>query len=160
MKRRLMLKTLVGAAVSGALIDTPYSFAEGKSGLPHAEIVTQARAVVAVDRRRAQLARLDPDSTEALRLKAEVTHRVDRLLGVMLAKFASNGDPDAIQEVMDRRGNLDVLDEPRLRVIADGVVPVAVMRELCYVHRINFNPSACKNWLAFVSRYSTALLDS
>lgn len=87
-----------------------------------------------------------------------IAGRVDALLGFLLAAFAlAPVDPADIRAALAGEVDTD-LDDHGLALIADGAVPVAVMRELLHRHRIVFDPARVPHWNAFVERYGASIL--
>lgn len=90
--------------------------------------------------------------------RAVVDIKAEELIDVLLNDFA--GDVNATQIVTVFDGSQKWLTVEALNSIPDEMVPVAVVRELLWKHKIMFNPTNVTNWSAFVQRFGKYILAS
>mgnify|MGYP001458641256 CR=1 FL=1 len=158
MNRRALLGAILCTATAGTLL-SPTSFAMSmKMGGPtHIETtLAQARALVPLCEEWNRLFRAGDAGRHGL--NAEISRRVNVLLGDMLDRFEGDVTPAMVRDVLDGRITTDGFSEERAGQIAEAVIPVAVMRELIRTHRIPLRSTEVPNWHRFVERYRTAIL--
>lgn len=93
-----------------------------------------------------------PESLERMVMK------FDRLLGFLLSQFRVETTTEEVRRVMKNTANIDALNEDELSDLSDGVVPIALVRELLSKHRIMIDPRKLGNWDAFATRYEMSVL--
>jgi len=155
--RRILLHTLVGSAICGSLLTTPLlspsAMATAKFDLRHRQIITQARAL-------AEMAALHQKypSSRTFHLREQINLQTNNLLGYMLDNFNGPVEPAEVALVVFAKRDTSLWSEDQLAHLADGLVPVCVMRELLVKHRLQFSTALCGNWTRFVERYGAVLL--
>lgn len=91
-------------------------------------------------------------------LLACLTTKFDGLLGFLLSSFRSEPTADDVHAVMHNRTGVDALSADQVARLAEGVVPVAIVRELIKEHQIAMNVRALTNWRPFLSRYKSQVM--
>ena len=84
--------------------------------------------------------------------------KFDRLLGFLLSTFRVDTTVEEIRQVMQNTAKIDALNEEVLSDLADGVVPIALIRELLSKHKIMIDPRRLANWDQFANRYEMSVL--
>lgn len=130
----------------GPLINTGSALSADK----YAVAVIKAREVVSLNA--SYKADRLPDSLNRM------INKFDRLLGFLLSQFRVETTTDEVRSVMQRTSFIDALNEDELSDLSDGVVPIAIVRELLSKHRIMIDPRKLGNWDAFASRYEMSVL--
>lgn len=96
--------------------------------------------------------------------KEDVNKTMEHLLRFMNDNFDHTGvSPKDVANLFSKnnraQGMLAICNDSQLRMIADRVIPVAVMRELLGNYRVRFDPSKTKEqWIIFARRYQDAIL--
>lgn len=148
--RRNLLVGIVGAMASGAILTK----AEAGSDMGrYDQLIVQAKMVVALSD---QIKTADDAVYDVL--QAELNVATDDLLAQMLNEFNGEIAVEDVRGLFANRLDLNGLTEQKLALLADGAVPVAVMRELLHVHHVNFSPKECSHWNQFMARYKDVLL--
>lgn len=90
--------------------------------------------------------------------RAVVDIKAEELIDHLLAEF--DGDLSKFQVVAVFDGSQQWLTTDALAQIPDEMVPIAVVRELLWKHKIMFNPKNVSNWSVFVQRFGRYILSS
>jgi hypothetical protein len=86
----------------------------------------------------------------------KINARTDRLMSFMLMQFKPDFDKDGIETVIAPEVPINPFNINEIMELSEGVVPVAIMRELFKLH-IPIKRKALPNWDRFSARYGTAL---
>jgi hypothetical protein len=111
--------------------------------------VIKAREVVALDA--CYKSDKSPEVLERLSLK------LDRLLGFLMSQFKTPASTEEVRRIMQTT-DTNALNEDELVKLSDGLVPVAIVRELLNKHRVFINPKTLNNWDTFAARYMSQVL--
>jgi hypothetical protein len=145
--RRRFFTGLLAAAASGTLLSSTDLLAATLTGDKYSETIRLARRVIdltpLVDRRDTSLS----------------SQRMGVLIRHMMDNFAPTCTTEDIRPIFARTKRFDALNEDDLRRLVEGVVPVAVMREMVLTHRVPFEPNRTDGWATFVGRYQHVILD-
>lgn len=90
-------------------------------------------------------------------VRSRLMHSIDRLLGFLISQYRTPVSVDDVRHVMNGPG-VSILSANELRGLPDGLIPVAIMRELLAKHRIVFDPKVIPNWTTFSQRYMSLVL--
>lgn len=116
----------------------------------YAVAVIKAREVVSLHERYVQSRK--SDVLDRLMMK------FDHLLGFLISQFGLVPSPDEIRVVLNNVETIDALNEDVLGEMSDGVVPIALVREIVHKHRVLVDPRRLEHWAVFVSRYEISIL--
>lgn len=153
--RRGFLQLLVVAA-GGSLITSPFpAEATGINGVERYTIALDKAATVV---RMAEAAR--PAGSRFNLATTQITAAIDDLLSYLLASFPQQPDMTAVRQMIEtRRVDFASLSEADLERLSDGLIPLAILRELVRHHNVAFDTMACPAYTRFVQRYSAGILD-
>jgi hypothetical protein len=161
MDRRSLLLGILTAAASGTLLSES---AQAASMLPEVEervevvaiptTLEKARRLIAVNNIFVAAQR-GGIATDQHRLELDAT--ADNFIGHLIGSYEGSCSADEVRSIMAGDVSLDFLHEDTLSRMAGGVVPVALMRELCKRHKIVFDPKNSKNFSIFCDRYKDAI---
>jgi len=146
MDRNNLVGLLSAAATGGVMLNSTDALSSDK----YSVAVIKAREVVSLNA--SYKADRLPESMDRMSTK------LDRLLGFLLSQFRVETNTDEVRRVMKNTHAINALNEDELGTLADGVVPIALIRELLAKHRIMIDTSRLGNWAAFVNRYETSVL--
>jgi hypothetical protein len=83
--------------------------------------------------------------------------RIDHLLYLFLNKFDSLPDKEEVNQLFVDRilttFNSDIFHEMK-----DGIMPLAIFRELLHDYKVMIDPRLLKNWPKFVDKYASLVL--
>jgi hypothetical protein len=154
MNRRNILKAILAAAVSGAVLSGSSSAAAQALGLnKYATLIDLQQDVLTIQAQNKDAG--IPD-------RERVDFAVDKVLGFAMANFDGDASSteafEATSKIFNCKEYCDTLNEAQLRSILEVVVPIAVMRNLLSRHRIHFDPRVTTNWDAFANKYQELIL--
>jgi hypothetical protein len=159
--KREFFKLVLGAIATGTVCSSPALAAaiEQVEPNPIAEVVLKARRIVAF-KQQYQVNMADPALAQ---WRQENDGLFDDLIGYAVAHFrAETATIDELRLLLKDRQALgikgDLLDEAELRRLTEGLVPVAVMRELIAVHHVKFRLQHLPSWPQFVANYRDLIL--
>lgn len=148
-ERRACVRYMMSAAVLGSLIVGPnQAHAHVQSISPYSEVISHARDLVVLG----EQYRVEG----GLRLRVRINHQTDKLLGMMLDVFPGDVPVEQVVWVFKMK-DFTIMRGERDRSIVDGVVPVAILRELTYKHHLPFQTKHMVNWDRFLGRYGDVL---
>lgn len=140
--RRAFFGTIIKAAASASLLTCPVVAAAMQRPDKYRRTLALADALISARR---------PQFT------TEQDEGFERVLGYMLEHFDATSVTNAEVAVVFETGPRDGLDLARLRGLTEGVVPVAVAKELLFTHRIEFRRKNVASFATFAERYGSML---
>lgn len=90
-------------------------------------------------------------------LKAKIVAKMDRLLGFLLSQFRPQTSADEVQPLFEGQ-KVDTLNEDELVKLPEGLIPVAIVRDLLFSHKVFVQPSKLNNWELFAQRYQAQII--
>ena len=155
LSRRAALLSLISAALSGTLLTAPSQPAAAAT--PHEVAIALARAVLDADRQvnRLRDAQAAPEVIRAAR--DTLNAAMNTLLGQMLDSFPGEVADADVREIMRLGHRLDVIDPARLAALADQLIPVAVLREVCFRHKVQVDCPRVPHLVTFMKRYKASI---
>jgi DNA-directed RNA polymerase subunit F len=91
-------------------------------------------------------------------MSRKLAENFDALLGFLLSQFRVESSAEQIREVICHNNSFSALNGSELSELPEGVVPVAVVKELIANHQIEVDPRKFSNWEMFLKRYDAQIL--
>jgi hypothetical protein len=147
MDTSITITDLMEANPMGSLLISPDSSLAANK---YTVAVIKAREVVALNHRYVQSR--TPETLDRLMTK------FDHLLGFLISQFGVIPSSDEVRTVLNNVESIDALNEDELGELGDGIVPIALIRQIIRKHRVMIDPRKLDHWQAFISRYELAIL--
>lgn len=147
METSAAISEMMAADPMGSLLINPDSSLAANK---YAVAVIKAREVVSLHQRYIQ--HKQNDVLDRLMMK------FDHLLGFLMSQFGLVPSPEEIRHVLNNVENIDALNEDVLGDMTDGIVPIALVREIVRKHRVLIDPRKLGHWQDFISRYQLSIL--
>lgn len=78
------------------------------------------------------------------------------LIEFLIDKFDGEIDPSQLPKIFS--SGVNQLDSQALEQVPEPMVPVAIMREVLYTHKVMFSFKNVGNWKTFVARYGRYIM--